>query len=100
MTKQAAIPRDADKFVVRMPDTMRERIAEIAKKLHTSMNSAIIQGLVAWLDGLEELNSLLEGVRLLKSTLEQERKAIADEREEVAKLKSQLEDELSGKRRE
>lgn len=97
MTKQAAISRDADKFVVRMPDTMRERITEIAKKLHTSMNSAIIQGLTAWLDGLEELNCLLDGVRLLRTSLEQEKKEIAAEREEIANLKSQLEDQLSGK---
>lgn len=97
MTKQAAIPRDADKFVVRMPDTMRERIANIAKKLKTSMNSAIIKGLTAWLDDLDEMEILLEGVRLLKTSLEQERKDIAAEREEIANLKSQLEDQLSGK---
>lgn len=97
MTKQAAIPRDADKFVVRMPDTMRERIANIAKKLKTSMNSAIIKGLTAWLDDLDEMEILLEGVRLLKTSLEQERKAIAAEREEIANLKSQLENQLSGK---
>lgn len=97
MTKQAAIPRDADKFVVRMPDTMRERIANIAKKLKTSMNSAIIKGLTAWLDDLDEMEILLEGVRLLKTSLEQERKNIAAEREEIANLKSQLEGQLSGK---
>jgi len=34
--------RTADKFVVRLPDGMRERIAEVAREHHRSMNSEII----------------------------------------------------------
>lgn len=34
--------RTADKFVVRLPDGMRERVAEVARKNHRSMNSEII----------------------------------------------------------
>jgi hypothetical protein len=34
--------RIADKFVVRLPDGMRERIAEVSKGNHRSMNSEII----------------------------------------------------------
>ena len=34
--------RTADKFVVRLPDGMRERIAEVARHHHRSMNSEII----------------------------------------------------------
>lgn len=34
--------RTADKFVVRLPDGMRERITEVAKENHRSMNSEII----------------------------------------------------------
>lgn len=34
--------RTADKFVVRLPDGMREHIAEVAKQHHRSMNSEII----------------------------------------------------------
>lgn len=34
--------RTADKFVVRLPDGMRERIAKIASTNHRSMNSEII----------------------------------------------------------
>lgn len=37
--------RTADKFVVRLPDGMREKIAEIAKDNHRSMNSEIIDRL-------------------------------------------------------
>lgn len=34
--------RNADKFVVRFPDDMRDRIAEVARENHRSMNSEII----------------------------------------------------------
>lgn len=34
--------RDADKFVVRMPEGMREQIAEVARENHRSMNSEIV----------------------------------------------------------
>ena len=34
--------RTADKFVVRLPDGMRERVAEVARRNHRSMNSEII----------------------------------------------------------
>lgn len=35
--------RDADKFVVRLPDGMRDKINEVAGKNHRSMNSEIIK---------------------------------------------------------
>tara|TARA_R110001592_G_scaffold310481_1_gene585030 strand:+ start:404 stop:727 length:324 start_codon:yes stop_codon:yes gene_type:complete len=34
--------RTADKFVVRLPDGMREHIADVARQHHRSMNSEII----------------------------------------------------------
>ncbi len=34
--------RTADKFVVRLPDGMRERISDVARNHHRSMNSEII----------------------------------------------------------
>ena len=37
--------RTADKFVVRLPDGMRERIADVARNHHRSMNSEIISRL-------------------------------------------------------
>ncbi|WP_252091361.1 Arc family DNA-binding protein [Pseudomonas sp. MWU13-3659] len=37
--------RTADKFVVRLPDGMRERVAEVARQNHRSMNSEIIERL-------------------------------------------------------
>lgn len=37
--------RTADKFVVRLPDGMREKLAEVARNHHRSMNSEIISRL-------------------------------------------------------
>lgn len=43
--------RFADKFVVRLPDGMRERIAERAAQGHTSMNTVCVVALEQMLDG-------------------------------------------------
>lgn len=37
--------RTADKFVVRLPEGMREKLAEVARNHHRSMNSEIISRL-------------------------------------------------------
>ena len=37
--------RTADKFVLRLPEGMRDRIAEVARQHHRSMNSEIINRL-------------------------------------------------------
>jgi hypothetical protein len=37
--------RNADKFVVRLPEGMRKQIAEVAKNYHRSMNSEIVSRL-------------------------------------------------------
>lgn len=42
--------RTADKFVIRLPDGLRERIAKIAEAQHRSMNSQMITWLVACTD--------------------------------------------------
>ena len=51
--------RDADKFVVRLPDGLRERIAVRAKSEHRSMNSFMIRALEAALSS-EGTDSLSE----------------------------------------
>lgn len=90
MKKQpTTISRHADKFVVRMPE-MRAKFATLAKKLTISMNTAIIQGLTSYLDGLEELKILIEGNRLLRASLIEKQKALDLELAEVANLKEEL----------
>lgn len=42
--------RDADKFVVRMPDDMRERVARFARLHFRSMNSEVLVAMEWWMD--------------------------------------------------
>ncbi len=44
-TNNATNSRTADKFVVRLPDGMRDRVADVARQNHRSMNSEIIDRL-------------------------------------------------------
>lgn len=92
--KQTTIPRDAEKFVIRMPEDMRPRFAELAKNKSISMNTAMVNGLSEYLDGLEELSILIEGTRLLRSSLVEQKAALDAERVEIAELKARLEEKL------
>ncbi|PBV09331.1 hypothetical protein CJU35_05625 [Pseudomonas aeruginosa] len=74
--KSTPVSRKADKFVVRMPDGMRERFNDFASTKHVSMNTAIVQGLDSFLDGHAELQALLDGVRLLKQQLADQLRAL------------------------
>jgi hypothetical protein len=55
--------RTADKFVLRLPDDMREKIQEIARNHHRSMNSQMIN----WLTLCVELEDA--GVQVTKDSL-------------------------------
>ena len=48
----SAAARNADKFVVRLPPGMRQRVAEAARANHRSMNSEIVTRLERSLDGV------------------------------------------------
>ncbi|MGV8843737.1 MAG: Arc family DNA-binding protein [Pseudomonas sp.] len=59
--------RTADKFVVRLPDGMRERIADVARNHHRSMNSEIIARLEQSMlqeGALDDLNPRLDSPEL------------------------------------
>ncbi len=43
--------RTADKFIVRLPEGMRERLAEAAKANDRSMTAEVVSALEAWLRG-------------------------------------------------
>lgn len=52
--RRATAPsRTADKFVLRLPDGMRDRIAQIASANHRSMNSELVTRLTDSLNGVE-----------------------------------------------
>lgn len=54
--------RTADKFVVRLPNGMREQIAEVARQNNRSMNSEIVRRIATSLasDGVDDQSPMLE----------------------------------------
>lgn len=54
--------RDADKFVVRLPDGMRDQIAVAADASDRSMNSLIVAAIRNELEGRARSNALLEAL--------------------------------------
>lgn len=56
--------RDADKFVVRLPDGMRDQVAIAAEADDRSMNSLMITALREYLDGRARKNALLDALTL------------------------------------
>jgi len=63
-----------DKFVIRLPDGLRARIAEVAKRYHRSMNSEIIQILEKHLITPDENRPLDDQLITLISKLTDEQK--------------------------
>ncbi|MFC0132057.1 Arc family DNA-binding protein [Massilia eurypsychrophila] len=58
--KPTRTPQAADKYIVRLPEGMRDRIAAAAKESNRSMNAEIVQRLAITLSSSEELNAELE----------------------------------------
>lgn len=77
MTNQSTSSRDADKFVVRLPDGFREQIADLAKASERSMNSEIIVRLKQSITQEQQvqaqeklINLLLEKIEHLETRLQ------------------------------
>lgn len=63
--------RDQNRFLVRMPDGMRDRIAQAAKANGRSMNAEIIHRLELTFEGLPSTPEEFEKVhRMIEATLE------------------------------
>ncbi len=56
--------RTADKFVVRLPDGMRDQVAAAAASDDRSMNSLIVKAIREYLDRNERANVLLDALTL------------------------------------
>jgi predicted DNA-binding protein len=66
--------RGSDQFIVRLPDGMRERIADIAADSGRSMNAVVVEALVLHLDHVGNdaaLQELWDKVERLESKVEQ-----------------------------
>ncbi len=61
--------RDADKFVVRMPDGMRDQVAMAANADDRSMNSLIVKAIREYLD-LQQRQQVLLGALVLANQMQ------------------------------
>lgn len=65
--------RTADKFVLRLPDGMRQQVADESKAAHISMNSYMIQAIGNRLENEQRLETL---IKILESMLLKEAKIL------------------------
>jgi hypothetical protein len=61
-TSLAATSRESDKFILRLPDGMRERLAEVAESQGRTMNAVVIGALAEYLTGAKSVESQLAGI--------------------------------------
>jgi predicted DNA-binding protein len=59
----APTSRESDKFILRMPDGMRERLAEVAESQGRTMNAVVIGVLAEYLAGAQSLESQLAEIK-------------------------------------
>jgi predicted transcriptional regulator len=59
--------READKFVIRLPDDLRPRMKAAAEESASSMNSLIVRAVRQYLDGQEQQQLLLDALGLALS---------------------------------
>ncbi|WP_419737527.1 Arc family DNA-binding protein [Pseudomonas sp. COR18] len=71
MTHKKTDSRTADKFVVRLPDGLRDLIAEVAASNGRSMNSEIISRLKGSITGDLDSTELRRLTRILTSRVEE-----------------------------
>lgn len=56
--------RNCDKFVVRLPDGLRDRLTAQAEANFRSANQEYVMGLTWWLDQQEKQEALLQGIEV------------------------------------
>ncbi|WP_275628793.1 Arc family DNA-binding protein [Pseudomonas sp. 273] len=54
--------RDADKFIVRLPDGMRDEVEAAARRDERSMNSLVVVALREYLHGQQQKQALLDAL--------------------------------------
>jgi len=60
--------RAQDKFVLRLPDGVRDRAKELAKAQRCSMNTVLVQAVESFLDDHAELRLLIDALKARQAT--------------------------------
>jgi predicted DNA-binding protein len=66
---RAATSRESDKFILRLPDGMRERLAEVAESQGRTMNAVVIGALAEYLTDAKSIESQLAEIRMVLQAL-------------------------------
>lgn len=70
-SRGTAVSRDADKFVIRLPDGMRDQLDARSVRDGQSMNSVAVEAITNHLAMREEQQIILEALVLLKKQLQE-----------------------------
>jgi hypothetical protein len=96
-TDDKSVGRESDKFMLRLPDGMRERIAEFARQNGRSMNAEIVARLEGSFnedDGARELvgivGKLVDVVKIYKDAADSQKAELTKMRKAVETLAPQL----------
>jgi predicted DNA-binding protein len=79
----AGTTRDSDKFILRLPDGMRERLAKVAESQGRTMNAVVIGALAEYLTNAKSLESQLTGIEKAIASLTDK---IAEQNRTVSEL--------------
>lgn len=74
---QAVAGRGSDKFILRLPDGMRSRIAALAAQNGRSMNTEIIAALEKYIEGEDNISLLWDAIAELQAEIQDLRKICA-----------------------
>jgi hypothetical protein len=66
---RAATSRESDKFILRLPDGMRERLAEVAESQGRTMNAVVIGALAEYLTDAKSIESQLAEIKTILQAL-------------------------------
>jgi hypothetical protein len=80
-TKPQRAPQQGDKYIVRLPDGMRERIAEEAKANNRSMNAEIVARLDDSFSGVEQRREMSSALKAFVAASENRETLIAVQRQ-------------------
>jgi predicted DNA-binding protein len=87
---QSPTSRESDKFILRLPDGMRERLAEVAESQGRTMNAVVIGALAEYLTGAKSVESQLAGIEKAILALTDK---VAQQNETVSQLVKERADE-------
>jgi predicted DNA-binding protein len=93
---QGTTGRESDKFILRLPDGMRERLAQVAESQGRTMNAVVIGALAEYLGGAKSVESQLAGIEKAILALTDK---VSEQNEAVTQIAKENIDKQSVRRR-